>query len=50
MWVQMKMLPQRGPKMLQELFEDFCGCSRIKGKPESKFEGHIYNIKFEKQK
>ena len=46
----MKMLPQRGPKMLSELFEDICGCLRIRQKSERKFEGHICNIKFEKLK
>ena len=49
-WVQMKMLPQRSPKMLSELFEDIFGCPIIKKKSDRKFEGHIYNIKFEKLK
>ena len=46
----MKMLPQRSPKMLPELFEDIFGCPRIGEKPERKFEGHICNIKLEKLK
>ena len=46
----MKILPQRSPKMLPELFEDTFGCPRIMGKPERKFEGHICNIKLEKLK
>jgi len=44
------MLPQRGPKMLPELFEYIFGCLRIREKPERKFEGHICNIKLEKLK
>ena len=43
-------LPQRGLKMLPELFEDIFGCPRIKKKSDRKFEVHIYNIKFEKLK
>ena len=46
----MKMLPQCGPKMLVELFEDVIGFQRIREKPERKFEGHICNIKLEKLK
>ena len=46
----MKMLPQRSPKMLPELFEDIFGCPRIKKKSDRKFKGHIYNIKFDKLK
>ena len=46
----MKMLPQRSPKMLPELFEDTLVCSRIREKPERKFDGHNFNIKFEKLK
>ena len=46
----MKMLPQRGPKMLSKLFEDICGCLRYREKPERKFEGRICNIKLEKFK
>ena len=46
----MKMLSQRGPKMLSELFEGIFECLRIKEKPERKFEGHICNIKLEKSK
>ena len=44
------MLPQRGPKMLPELFEDVFGCPGITGKTESKFEGYTCNIKLEKLK
>ena len=44
----MKMLPQRGPKMLPELFEDIFVWPRIMENPERKFEGHICNIKLEK--
>ena len=46
----MKMLPQRSPKMLPELFEDILRCPRIRGKPEKKFGGHNFNIKFQKSK
>ena len=46
----MKMLPQRSPKMLLELFETILRCTRIRGKPERKFGGHNFNIKFEKLK
>jgi len=44
------MFPQRGPKMLPEVFEDIFGCPRIGERPERKFEGHICNIKLEKLK
>ena len=46
----MKMVSQRGPKMLSELFEDICGCLRYREKPGRKFEDHICNIKLEKFK
>ena len=46
----MKMLPQRSPKMLPELFEHIFGCPRIRGKTGRKFEGHICNIQLEKSK
>jgi len=46
----MKMLPQRSPKMLSELFEDILRCTRIRGKPERKFDGHNFNIEFKKSK
>ena len=46
----MKMLPQRGPKMLPELFEVILGCPRISEKPERKSDGHNFNIKFAKLK
>ena len=46
----MKMLPQRSPKMLPELFEDILRCPRIRGKPERNFDGHNLNIRFEKLK
>ena len=46
----MKMLPQRSPKMLPELFEGILRCRRISGKPERKFDGHNLNIRFEKSK
>ena len=38
------MLPQRGPKMLPELFEVILGCPRIREKPERKSDGHNFNI------
>ena len=44
------MLPQRARKMLPGLFEDIGRCPRIRGKPERKLEGHIFNIKHEKFK
>ena len=46
----MKMLPQRGLKMLLELFDDIVGCTRIQEKLGRKFEGHICNINLKKLK
>ena len=46
----MKILPQCSRKMLPELFEDILRCPRIREKPEIKFDGHNFNIKFEKSK
>ena len=44
----MKMLPQRSLKMLPERFKGTLRCLRIKVKRERKFDGHNFNIKFEK--
>jgi len=49
-WSQIKMLPQRGPKMLPERFEYILGWPRIKGKPQRTYEGHNFNCKLENLK